>query len=137
MVSPGGTDWSAPTPRSSPSRKTRRRHRDLPLEEKPDDRARDPFSESLGRLESACSGLGEAIGDYDGELSALVREDKGFVGAVRGYGESAQQLDGAIGRHGQRSETLGSAVERLAGTVEGLVRRAVERVAELARGLGL
>ena len=87
-----------------------------------------------------CGGIGDAIGDHDRELSALVREDAGFIGAVRGYGERAQQLDGAIRAHEQRSATLENAVERLAGTVEGIVRRAVERAAELvrqaARGLG-
>ena len=122
------------------SRPKRRRRKNPALEEQPDDRVRDALSESLGRLESACSGFGESLGDHDRELSGLVQEDKGFVGAIRGYGERAQSLDGAIGRYGQRSETLGSAVERLAGAVESIVRRTVERAAELARqaarGLG-
>lgn len=139
LVSAGPTDRNTRNGRG-PSRKTRRKRRDSSLEEQSNDRVRDAISESLGRLERAYGGFGEAIGDHDRELSGLVQEDAGFVGAVRDYGERTQQLDGAIRGHEWRSGTLRSAAESLADAIEQVVRRAVERAAELARkaarGLG-
>lgn len=118
------------------SRPKRRRRQDTALEEQTDDRVRDPLSESLGRLERSYGSFGAALGDHDQELSALVQEDAGFVGAIRGYGERAQQFDSAVRGYEQRSAAFGNAVERLAGAVESLVRRAVERIAEIARRAG-
>jgi len=139
VVSGSTPDQLHPHDRHHP-RPKRRRRKDSALEEQSNDRVRDALSESLGRLERAYGGFGEAIGDHDRELSALVQEDAGFVGAVRGYGERAQQLDGAVRGHEGRSGTLRSATESLAGAIEQVVRRAVERAAELARkaarGLG-
>ena len=121
-------------------RPKRRRRKDSALEERDNDRVRDALSESLGRLERATGGIGEAIGDHDRELSGLVQEDAGCVGAVRDYGECAHSLDGALREHEERSGAVRKATERLADAIEQVVRRAVERAAELARkavrGLG-
>jgi hypothetical protein len=139
VVSGSTPDQLRPHDRHHP-RPKRRRRKDSALEEQADDRVRDALSESLGRLEWAYGGFGEAIGDHDRELSALVQEDAGFVGSVRHYGERAQSLDGAVRGYEERSGAVRSATESLAVAIEQVVRRAIERATELARkaarGLG-
>jgi Relaxase/Mobilisation nuclease domain. len=140
VVSSGTPDQLRPIDLHNRRRPKRRRNKASTLEEQTDDRVRDALSKSLGRLERAYGGFGEAIGDHDRELSGLVQEDAGFVGAVRDYGERAHSLDGAIRGHEGRSGAVRKATERLADAIERVVKRAVERAAELARkaarGLG-
>jgi hypothetical protein len=118
VVSGGAPDQLQPDDRHHPRPKRRRRKDPAIKERLEDDRAREPFSKSLGYLERVCRWIGEAIGRYDQELSATVEANGSFVGAVKEYRKRAQSLNAGLGDREARSATLGSAVDRLAGSVE-------------------